>query len=88
MACRSSAPDTWIAGNVFWGNSPTDVGDPEGCFIGWQSQNLVVDPLFCDPASDDYRVRTDSPAITGGRAIGAYLTPGCPTPSGKSGKEQ
>jgi hypothetical protein len=66
-----------LTGNLFWSNDRLDVDDPLGCFPGWQSNNFFTDPLFCDPVHDDYRVRSDSPAVTGGNAIGAYLTPGC-----------
>jgi len=68
--CRSSS------------NTPGDAFDRTGACLAddWESMNIFADPLFCDPAHDDYHVRSDSPAITGGRQIGAFLTPGCQAP--------
>jgi hypothetical protein len=79
VACRTHVGATTIRDCIFWDND-RDVGDPLGCFGDWAQDNLLVDPLFCDPGNDDYRVRSDSPALTGGRMIGAYLTPGCSGP--------
>jgi len=77
IACRFSGSNIDILNNLFWSNAPTDVGDPPNCLGDWEPTNLFQDPLFCDPGSDDYHVRSDSPAITGGNQVGAYLNPGC-----------
>jgi hypothetical protein len=77
VVCRFGAAGTTLQGNLFWANTPSDIGNPQSCFGTGVGANLFTDPLFCDPTHDDYRVRSDSPAVTGGNAIGAYLTPGC-----------
>ncbi len=70
-------PNVRLTKNIFWFNTPSDVDDPLGCFPNWQSANLFADPLFCDPANDDFHVRSDSPALSDALKIGAFTTPGC-----------
>ena len=60
--------------NLFWQNAPQDIGNP-GCFPAWSGGDLRTDPLFCDPANDNYRLQVGSPALEAG--IGAYLDAGC-----------
>jgi hypothetical protein len=81
ISCSNPSFATVAHGNLFWDNAPSDIGDPKSCFpdLGGED-DVFADPLFCDPAADDYRVRSDSPAITGGNPIGAYPTPGCSAP--------
>jgi hypothetical protein len=81
LDCRNPFNEIALRDNLFWDNLPGDAFDRTGACLGdWESQNLFADPLFCDPASDDYRVRSDSPALTNGNQIGAFLTPGCDPP--------
>jgi len=76
--CRDNATDITLTGNLFWGNTPEDARDDgKNCLLVWRQWNVFDDPLFCDPAHDDYHVRSDSPALAEGRRIGAFLTPGC-----------
>jgi hypothetical protein len=77
VACRGDASGTQLTGNIFWANDPANVGNATGCFPYSASANLFADPLFCDPARDDYHVRSDSPALSDTLVIGAYDTPGC-----------
>jgi hypothetical protein len=66
-----------IRNNLAWQNQPADgVGD---CPTWWQSDgNIVTDPYFCDPASGDYSVAQNSPALTNPYGpLGAFRLPGC-----------
>lgn len=57
--------------NVYYpaaGQQPVVDGAPDGSFDRWREMGLdthsiIADPLFVDPASDDYRLRPDSPAF-------------------------
>ena len=77
VACRFGAEGTTVRDNIFWNNLPRDVDNPRSCFPFSPAENFFVNPLFCDPAHDDYRVRSDSPALAGPNVIGAYPEPGC-----------
>ena len=44
--------------NVFWSNAD---GDVDGCVLS--STDLIADPQFCDPASDNYYVSQSSPCV-------------------------
>jgi len=66
-----------IRNNIFWDNNPTHILDEVGCTPGWESDNTIADPLFCDPEHDDYRLASNSPAFQGEEVIGAYSNPGC-----------
>jgi len=53
--------------NLFWNDGETIRFD-KGDFEAWKKRNLdtdslIADPLFIDPAKGDYRVRSDSPAL-------------------------
>jgi hypothetical protein len=67
----------------FFGNTG---GDWTGCVADWygQSGNVAEDPLFCDRASRDLTLRSDSPCAAGNNAecgqIGA-LGVGCEPPT-------
>jgi len=82
LSCRNPLYQIVFRDNLLWSNSPFDASDWSGSCLAddWESMNVFADPLFCDPAHDDYRVRSDSPALTNGRQIGAFLTPGCDPP--------
>ncbi len=77
VVCRGDASGTQLTNNMFWNNAPGDIGNATGCFPYSAGANLFVYPLFCDPAHDDYHVRSDSPALSDTLVIGAYDTPGC-----------
>jgi hypothetical protein len=49
--------------NAYWNNEGW--GPYHGQWVGTCSggENLYVDPLFCDPEADDYRLRENSPLI-------------------------
>jgi hypothetical protein len=63
--------------NVFWHNSFGNVRDDPGCFPDWEEDNLLVDPQFCDPLTDNFTVSKDSPALGELGPIGAFTNPGC-----------
>jgi hypothetical protein len=77
VACRFGAAGTSLRQNVFWANNPGNVDNPGGCFPYIPTENIFTDPLFCDPAHDNYHVRSDSPALSDTLIIGAYAEPGC-----------
>jgi hypothetical protein len=64
-----------ITCNMFWDN-------PLGSFAGTCPDsvglggNVVADPLFCNPASDDFGVCSDSPALLGPCGVVGYTSPG------------
>jgi hypothetical protein len=64
--------------NLLWQNGGGDLGTGLGeCSGAWAAVLLFADPLFCDPANDDYTVASNSPAVTGEEVMGAYAEPGC-----------
>jgi hypothetical protein len=76
VLCQES-PSVTASCNLFWENSaPVDEHVTDGCITLGSLQNLVADPIFCDPAVDDFTVHENSPAAPdhpsgcGGR--GAY----------------
>jgi hypothetical protein len=74
---RSYFPD-WVlqpVGNEAYGN--LGYGDPDGDFSTWEgggidysNGNIVADPYFIDPSSDEFHLKKDSPAID--RAISPF----------------
>jgi hypothetical protein len=59
--------DVWdnVGGN--YAGACTGPPDPD------PGENFSLDPLFCDPASEDYRLQAGSPAIlAGGDTVGAF----------------
>jgi hypothetical protein len=76
IGCGGGVTPT-IRNNLAWQNLPADgVG---GCVTWWQIEgNIVADPAFCDPASADYSLAQNSPAITHvAGPLGAFYLPGC-----------
>jgi len=70
--------DATMKSNLIWQNEGGDLGvDNRECPASWSENQIFADPLFCDPANDDYTLRSDSPALTGDRIYGAFPTPGC-----------
>lgn len=67
-----------IRTNLFWQNTVGDVGGGDStCPLEWSASQIIADPLFCNPATDDFRVASNSPALTGEEVMGAYGEPGC-----------
>jgi parallel beta helix pectate lyase-like protein len=76
ISCRYDVA-TPLGRNLLWMNSNADIGGPGStCPQDWISSQLVADPVFCNPATDDYRVSSTSPAL-GEEVMGAYRAPGC-----------
>lgn len=74
--CYPGLPMT-IQNNLGWDNTG---GHGVGACVGWEltDGNVVADPLFCNPAMDDFTVAQISPALTHpAGSIGAYPDPGC-----------
>ena len=76
--CESSSAT--IADNVFWANPPEPVHASCGASVPGNG-NVVVDPLFCNPANypqsnDGWHVRSDSPIAPGHE----YAGRGAPLP--------
>ena len=54
--------------NVYWNANGPDLDFAGMDFLHWQSEgrdleSIVADPMFVDPARDDYSLRKDSPAL-------------------------
>lgn len=59
-----TAPDVVASDhNLFWLASKTRLDLSQVRLPGLDMHSLVADPLFVDPAKDDYRLRPDSPAF-------------------------
>ncbi len=77
IVCRNQASPL-ILSNLFWNNSRENVISLNGACRGeYPTDSIFADPLFCDPANDDYHVRSDSPALTGSVPMGAFPEAGC-----------
>jgi parallel beta-helix repeat protein len=59
--------------NDVWGNTTDDYSLPVSVVPG--THNISVDPLFTDPAVDDYHLQTDSPCIDAGDPDGVPPAP-------------
>jgi len=71
LHCRSGTSGTVNACNAYWENLPSDMADCSD-----QTNLVLADPLFCNPAAEDCHLRDDSPCAplnnpTCGR-IGAF----------------
>jgi hypothetical protein len=65
--------------NLMWDNGPVEtVNLSGGVPIGWGSELIRADPLFCNQGAGDVRVSANSPAIIGKEVMGAITEPGCP----------
>ncbi|QDT00963.1 PDZ domain-containing protein [Adhaeretor mobilis] len=70
--------------NLFW-NSGDEValGDGGWAKVGWDVHSEIADPMFVDPASNDYRVKRESPALALGFnnfPMDQFGKPGAPQP--------
>ena len=64
--------------NILWHNMGGDIYyGPNHCPSDWAQYMIITDPLFCDPASDNYSVSIDSPALSGAERFGVWTDPGC-----------
>jgi hypothetical protein len=78
IACWWHPTSATMGRNLLWNNAGGNLGAGDGtCPSSWADSMVVADPLFCDPANDDYRVAENSPAIHGKEVMGAYSEPGC-----------
>jgi hypothetical protein len=71
--------------NCWWNSSGTPVTFMNHTLEAWQAAgheqgSIVADPLFVDPANDDYRLRPDSPAIPLGFEPHDWTAAGVSTP--------
>lgn len=64
-----------IVNSILWGNTPDQItGDAKVSFSdiqdGYQGEgNIDIDPIFLDPAREDYHLSFDSPAIDAGTDV-------------------
>ncbi len=78
IACWWQGTTATMGRNLVWDNSLGNLGVGDGtCPNAWADSMIVADPLFCDPANDDYHLAANSPAITADGVMGAFDTPGC-----------
>jgi hypothetical protein len=75
---ESGFATTTISNCVLWNNSPDEIKvgaeatvalyncDVMGGWSGDGANNMSVDPLFADPANDDYRLAAGSPCVNKG----------------------
>jgi hypothetical protein len=71
--------------NDVWGNTAADYSLPAGVVTG--THNISLDPLFTDPAADDYHLQRSSPCVDAGDPAGVPPAPpadidGDPRPGG------
>ena len=79
LACSGDNDSGFALGvNLFWENmDPYHNVTLGSCPSLWSGNQIIADPLFCDPANDDYHVRSDSPALSDTLIMGAFAEPGC-----------
>jgi len=78
IACWWHPTTATMGRNLLWNNAGGNLGVGDGtCPSSWMDSMVIANPLFCDPANDDYRVAENSPAIQGEEVMGAYEQPGC-----------
>ncbi len=79
ISCWWEGTTATMGPNLLWGNGGGDLGIGSGqCPSGWADVLLFADPLFCDPANENYQVASNSPALTDSMTFGCYPDPGCP----------
>ncbi len=71
--------------NDVWGNTTADYSLPAGVVTG--THNISLDPLFTNPAADDYHLQSGSPCVNAGDPAGTPPAPptdidGYPRPTG------
>jgi len=67
-----------VFNNIIWGNTPEDLtggtatySDIGAGYDGGGTGNISEDPLFVDPAADDYHLQSSSPCLDAGTGTGA-----------------
>lgn len=71
LACDATSSPS-VDCNAFWNNEAGD-GD---CALG--PDNFSADPMFCDPAADDYHLHEDSPCTAANSPAGCGLVGALP----------
>jgi hypothetical protein len=64
---------THVANNIAYGNA-TDYDDDDGSPTTLTTNLFGTDPLFVDPAADDYRIPETSPAVDAGTDLSPDIT--------------
>ena len=76
VACYFSAANT-LGPNLFWMNEDGDLGAQQAaCPSEWSASQIFADPLFCNPATGNYTVSINSPALST-TPMGVWTQPGC-----------
>lgn len=76
VVCTGIGGDVTIARNLYYGNDANVMADP-ACTPRVILDNVEIDPWFCSPGTEDFRVAANSPALAGPTVVGAYAEPGC-----------
>jgi hypothetical protein len=77
LSCFSNPVLAKVRENLLYENgSEYGCGGGE-CGSSLEFTNWVGDPLFCDPANDDFHLAANSPALGGILPIGAFSEAGC-----------
>lgn len=74
VGIRGTGPITPVIDyNDVWGNTVADYNLPSGVVTG--THNISLDPLFVNPAADDYHLQSVSPCVDAGDPSGVPPAP-------------
>jgi len=74
VGIRGNGPITPVIDyNDVWGNTTADYNLPAGVVTG--THNISLNPLFTNPAADDYHLQSDSPCVNAGDPAGVPPAP-------------
>lgn len=74
VGIRGTGPITPVIDyNDVWGNTTADFTLPTGVVTG--THNISLDPLFTNPADEDYHLQSDSPCVDTGDPAGVPPAP-------------